>query len=103
MKTATRVPERTRRRASRRRPIRPATPFPLRIEPPRPAPLPEPEAPRRRSWLRRIIFAGVIFALAAGWSLTLRPQSLGGPAGYVMVRGTSMLGTYDPGTLVLVH
>jgi signal peptidase len=63
--------------------------------------IPKPTRTGRRR--RDVVFALVLLALAGGWSFTLRPQSLGGPAGFVIVRGTSMLGTYDPGTLVIVH
>src|SRR5437764_15159981 len=37
------------------------------------------------------------------WAMTLRPQSLGGPAGYVLVSGHSMLPRYKTGDLVLVE
>jgi signal peptidase len=60
-------------------------------------------AVERRRRRRNLLFAAGLLGLIAAWSATLRPQSIGGPAGYVMVRGTSMLGTYNPGTLVVVR
>jgi signal peptidase I len=51
---------------------------------------------------RSLVFAAVFLAMAVGWLLTLRPVQLGGPADYVMVRGTSMLPTFRTGDLVIV-
>ena len=43
--------------------------------------------------------AGVL----AIWVFLLRPQSLGGPALYIVIRGTSMLPTYQNGDLVVMQ
>ena len=52
-------------------------------------------------------FRGLSFvltlALAALWLFTLRPVSLGGPAGYIMVSGRSMEPTFYTGDLVLTR
>ena len=52
-----------------------------------------------RTMLGVVLVAGA----AAAWALTLRPQSLGGPSGYVMVRGVSMNPTYRTGDLVVTR
>jgi signal peptidase I len=63
-------------------------------------------APPRRLTLPRILnAAGLVLTIAAVvfWAMFLRPQSLGGPAGYVLVSGKSMLPRYHTGDLVLVE
>ena len=42
-------------------------------------------------------------ALAAGWAVYLRPASLGGPAGYVIVSGSSMEPLMHTGDLAVVR
>jgi len=61
---------------------------------------------RRRVTVSSVLNAlGLALAIAAvvGWALFLRPQSLGGSAGYVLVSGKSMLPRYHTGDLVLVE
>jgi len=66
---------------------------------------PEPVARVRRSLPRLVNALGFALAVAAVvfWAMFLRPQSLGGPAGYVLVSGKSMLPLYHTGDLVLVE
>src|SRR4051794_7088849 len=45
----------------------------------------------------------LLVAVVLVWAMTLRPQSLGGPAAYVLVSGHSMLPRYKTGDLVLVE
>ena len=62
--------------------------------------------PGRRVSLRAISTGAslvLIVAVATFWMLVLRPQSLGGPASYVLVSGRSMLPRYHTGDLVLVE
>ena len=46
---------------------------------------------------------GALILLVGVWLVVLRPQSLGGPVLYVVVRGDSMLPTYQSGDLVLAR
>lgn len=53
--------------------------------------------------MRNRVASGLLLvAVLGGWALVLRPQALGGPAGYVLVSGTSMEPRYHTGDLVLV-
>ena len=56
---------------------------------------------RRR--LVRALKVAIALGLLVGWALTLRPQILGGPATYLVVRGMSMLPAYDTGDFVILH
>jgi signal peptidase I len=64
-------------------------------------------APRRRRITVSTVFnalgLGLAIAAVVGWALFLRPQSLGGPAAYVLVSGKSMLPRYHTGDMVLVE
>lgn len=62
-------------------------------------------SPRSRHGIHRVrwVLAWVATLLvAAGWFTMLRPTVWGGPISYIVIRGTSMLPTYQPGDLVLV-
>ncbi len=54
-----------------------------------------------RAW--SIVSVLLVIGVCVFWALFLRPQSLGGPAGYVLVSGHSMLPRYHTGDLVLVE
>lgn len=41
--------------------------------------------------------------IAGSWFVALRPMSLGGPVDYLVIRGDSMLPTYETGDLVIVQ
>jgi len=64
-----------------------------------------PRSPLALSWrrLNQGLSVVLLVALVLVWAMTLRPQSLGGPAGYVLVSGHSMLPRYKTGDLVLVE
>jgi signal peptidase I len=60
-------------------------------------------AGNRRRVAINLVFGCALLAASVLWMGSLRPQGLGGPAAYVMVRGVSMLPTYHTGDLVVVH
>jgi signal peptidase len=49
------------------------------------------------------IEAALVVLVLVFWFFELRPQSFGGPAGYALVNGTSMLPKYHTGDVVIVH
>ncbi|MGH9035759.1 MAG: S24/S26 family peptidase [Acidimicrobiia bacterium] len=51
----------------------------------------------------RILRVAGTLVVVAGWTIWFRPVALGGPAGYVVVSGTSMQPTLQPGDLVVVR
>lgn len=60
----------------------------------------------KRTALRRLISSftlAVFLLLAAAWMIALRPQALGGPARYLVIRGDSMVPTYVSGDFVVLH
>jgi len=50
-----------------------------------------------------LAWTATFLVLAAAWFALLRPAPLGGSAGYVTIRGVSMLPTYRFGDLVVTH
>jgi len=59
-------------------------------------------SPRWKRW-RRYLAPTLTVAIILVWLMWLRPQSLGGPSGYIIVRGNSMRPTLVPGDLVVVQ
>jgi signal peptidase len=55
----------------------------------------------KRTW--SIVSLLLVLASCVFWAMFLRPQSLGGPAGYVLVSGTSMNPLYHTGDMILVE
>ncbi|MGH3065319.1 MAG: signal peptidase I [Gaiellaceae bacterium] len=55
----------------------------------------------RRRWVLRVGSIALTLIVAGAWFQFLRPSSLGGPATYVIVSGTSMLPTLESGDLVI--
>jgi signal peptidase I len=59
-----------------------------------------------RTPARRLISAVtlILFLLvAAAWMVAFRPQALGGPARYLVIRGDSMVPTYATGDFIVLH
>ncbi len=52
--------------------------------------------------MTRLALRIVAVTIFAGWFLVLRPQSLGGPAAWILVAGDSMEPAIHPGSLVVV-
>ena len=67
------------------------------------APVISPTAKRAGPSVRTVMVWLLTLVLAAGWVAFLRPTIWGGPLTYVVIRGTSMRPTYEPGDLVLVR
>jgi signal peptidase len=55
----------------------------------------------KRTW--EIASIVLVIGACVFWAMFLRPQSLGGPAGYVLVSGKSMEPLYHTGDLILVR
>jgi signal peptidase len=56
-----------------------------------------------RKRIRRWLTVGAMLPILAIWVVLLRPQALGGPASYIVIRGSSMLPTYQNGDLVIMQ
>jgi signal peptidase I len=54
-----------------------------------------------RAW--QVARWALVLAIVAFWFVALRPQAVGGPAGFALVSGTSMLPVMHNGDLVIVH
>ncbi|HEY6628300.1 MAG TPA: signal peptidase I [Acidimicrobiia bacterium] len=67
------------------------------------APVISPATKRAAPSVRTVMVWLLTLILAAGWFAFLRPTIWGGPLTYVVIRGTSMRPTYQPGDLVLVR
>lgn len=55
-----------------------------------------------RRLMSSLTLATLVF-LVVGWAVVLRPASLGGSMSYIVIRGSSMLPTYETGDLVVAH
>ena len=53
--------------------------------------------------LRHYLSLAALAVVLVFWVLVLRPAALGGPASYIIVRGSSMVPTYASGDLVIVR
>lgn len=49
-----------------------------------------------------LALAALVLSIVA-WAVVLRPASLGGSTSYIVIRGSSMLPTYETGDLVVAH
>ena len=84
---------------------------PIAAPAPAPAPVEMKPTPVAAPSRRRLTLSGffnaagllLVVATVVFWAMFLRPQSLGGPAAYVLVSGKSMLPRYHTGDLVLVE
>src|SRR3954466_6243874 len=56
-----------------------------------------------RGRVNQVLSFALVLAVVLFWAFVLRPQSLGGPAGFVLVSGHSMLPRYHTGDMVVVE
>ena len=56
-----------------------------------------------RQTVGKAMSTALLIGVVLFWAFALRPQALGGPAGYVLVSGHSMLPRYHTGDMVLVE